>query len=78
MIRSMSSEEFLALGERKNSRFSPEQGAPPNLNAGMVIKMGSVWPDDSGQMAEMMEKKPGGAGHEGKKMKTLKLIFELS
>ena len=62
MIRSMSSEEFLALGEEKIAGFLQEQGAPPNLNAGMVIKMVQSGQMTPARMAEMMEKKPGGAG----------------
>jgi len=62
LIRSMSSEEFLALGEEKIAGFLQEQGAPPNLNAGMVIKMVQSGQMTPARMAEMMEKKPGGAG----------------
>ncbi|HOE14919.1 MAG TPA: M14 family metallopeptidase [Candidatus Saccharicenans sp.] len=58
-IKSMSSEEFLTLGEEKIAAFLKEQGAPPNLNAGRLIKM-----VESGQLtpvriAEMMAKRPG-------------------
>ncbi|HQO75114.1 MAG TPA: M14 family metallopeptidase [Candidatus Saccharicenans sp.] len=64
-IKSMSSEEFLTLGEEKIAVFLKEQGAPSNLNAGRLIKM-----VESGQLtpvriAEMMAKRPGvSAGQE--------------
>ncbi len=57
-LKNMSSEEFLALGEEKIAIFLKEQGAPPNFNAAMLIKMvqsGQVTP---ARMAEMMEKMP--------------------
>ncbi|RFT16110.1 MAG: hypothetical protein OP8BY_2116 [Candidatus Saccharicenans subterraneus] len=61
-LKSMSSEEFLALGEEKIAAFLKERGAPPNFNAAMLIKMvqsGQVTP---ARMAEMMEKMPRAAG----------------
>lgn len=67
-LKSMSSEEFLALGEEKIAAFLKEQGAPPNFNATMLINMvksGQVTPS---RMAEMMERMPraraGGSGDE--------------
>ena len=57
-LRSMSSEDFLALGEEKIAAFLKEQGAPPNINASMLIGMvesGQVTPE---RMAEMMEQMP--------------------
>ncbi|MCR4395889.1 MAG: M14 family metallopeptidase [Candidatus Saccharicenans sp.] len=60
-LKTMSSEEFLALGEDKIAAFLKERGAPPNFNAGMLIKMvqsGQVTP---ARMAEMMEKMPRAA-----------------
>lgn len=57
-LKSMSSEDFLALGEEKIEAFLKEQGAPPNFKASMLIKMvdsGRVTP---ARMAEMMEKMP--------------------
>ena len=57
-LKTMSNEEFLALGEEKIDAFLKEQGAPSNFNASMVIKMvesGKVTP---ARMAEMMEKMP--------------------
>ncbi|HAR36356.1 MAG TPA: hypothetical protein DCR87_05535 [Acidobacteria bacterium] len=64
-LKAMSSEEFLALGEEKIAAFLKERGAPPNFNAGMLIKMvqsGQVTP---ARMAEMMEKMPRAAGAAG-------------
>jgi hypothetical protein len=58
ILKSMSSEDFLALGEEKIDAFLKEQGAPPNFNAKMLIDMvksGKVTP---ARMAEMMEKMP--------------------
>lgn len=63
-LKSMSSEEFLALGEEKIAAFLKERGAPPNFNAAMLMKMvqsGQVTP---ARMAEMMEKMPRAAGAE--------------
>lgn len=57
-LKSMSSDEFLSLGEEKIASFLKEQGAPPNFSAEMLIKMvksGQVTP---ARMAEMMEKMP--------------------
>ncbi len=57
-LKSMSSDEFLALGADKIDAFLKEQGAPPNFNAEMLIKMvksGQVTP---ARMAEMMDKMP--------------------
>ncbi|MDI6846305.1 MAG: M14 family metallopeptidase [Candidatus Saccharicenans sp.] len=64
-LKSMSSEEFLALGEEKIAAFLKERGAPPSFNASMLIKMvksGQVTP---ARMAEMMGKMPGMAGAGG-------------
>ncbi len=64
-LKSMSSEEFLALGEEKIAAFLKERGAPPSFNASMLIKMvqsGQVTP---ARMAEMMEKIPRMAGAGG-------------
>ncbi|MGB9836519.1 MAG: M14 family metallopeptidase [Candidatus Saccharicenans sp.] len=62
-LKSMSSEEFLALGEEKIAAFLKEQGVPPNFSASMLINMvksGQVTP---ARMADMMEKMPrAGAG----------------
>ena len=66
-LRSMSSEDFLALGEEKIAAFLKEQGAPPNVNASMLIGMvesGQVTPE---RMAEMMEQMPQSTGAQGEK-----------
>ena len=64
-LRSMSSEDFLALGEEKIAAFLKDQGAPPNVNAAMLIGMvesGQVTPE---RMADMMEQMPQSAGSTG-------------
>ena len=57
-LKTMSSEEFLALGEDKINALLKEQGAPPNFNAEMLIKMVKSGQVDPKKMAEMMEKMP--------------------
>lgn len=55
-LKSMTPEQFIALGEEKIDSFLKEQGAPPNFNAKMLVNMvksGQVTP---GRMAEMVEK----------------------
>jgi Zinc carboxypeptidase len=64
-LKTMSSEEFLALGEDKISAFLKEQGAPPNFSAEMLIKMVKSGQVDPKKMAEMMEKMPKPPGAEG-------------
>lgn len=64
-LKSMSTEDFLALGEDRIEAFLKAQGAPPNFNAGMLIQMvksGQVTP---ARMAEMMEKMPRRSQAEG-------------
>ncbi len=64
-LKSMSSDEFLALGEEKIAAFLKAQGAPPNINASTLIKMvesGQVTPE---RMAEMMDQMPQSAGTQG-------------
>ncbi|MFC2166625.1 M14 family metallopeptidase [Acidobacteriota bacterium] len=64
-LRSMSSEEFLALGEEKITAFLKENGAPDNINAAMLIGMvesGQVTPE---RMADMMEQMPQNTGAQG-------------
>lgn len=65
-LKTMSSEEFIALGEEKIDAFLKEQGAPPNVKAAMLIKAvegGQITP---AKMAEMIEKMPKkAAGKEG-------------
>ena len=66
-IKSMSSSEFLALGEEDIAAFLKEQGAPPNLNAGMLIKMVQSGQMTPSRISEMMEKIPGAGGGESEK-----------
>ncbi|MEW5901579.1 MAG: M14 family metallopeptidase [Acidobacteriota bacterium] len=66
-LKSMSAEEFLALGEDKINAFLKEQGAPPNFNAEMLIKMvksGQVNPQRMAEMMEKMPKRPQAQGDE--------------
>jgi hypothetical protein len=57
-LKTMTSEEFLALGEDKINALLKEQGAPPNFSAEMLIKMVKSGQVDPKKMAEMMEKMP--------------------
>ncbi len=60
-LKTMSSEDFLALGEEKIAAFLKEQGAPPNFKASMLINMvksGRVTPERMVQMMEKMPKRP--------------------
>ncbi len=61
-LKSMSSEQFLALGEEKIAAFLKERGAPPSFNAAMLIKMVQSGQITPARMAEMMEKMPRAAG----------------
>lgn len=66
-LKAMSSDEFTALGEEKIDAFLKEQGAPPNFNAAMLLKMvksGQVTPAKMAEMMEKMPKRPGGDGEE--------------
>jgi len=66
-LKTMSSEEFIALGEEKVAAFLKDQGAPPNINAGMLIgmvKSGQVNPAKMAEMIEKMPKKPQAEGEE--------------
>ncbi|MCJ7587719.1 MAG: M14 family metallopeptidase [Candidatus Aminicenantes bacterium] len=66
-LKAMSSDEFTALGEDKIDAFLKEQGAPPNFNAAMLLKMvksGQVTPPKMAEMMEKMPKRPGGDGEE--------------
>jgi hypothetical protein len=59
-LKTMTSEEFLALGEEKIDAFLKEQGAPPNFKASMLMEMvksGRVTPE---RMVEMMQRMPRG------------------
>lgn len=60
-LKSMSSEEFLALGEEKIEAFLKEQGAPANFKASMLmnmVKSGRITPEKMSEMIEKMPKKP--------------------
>lgn len=60
-LKSMSSEEFLALGEEKIAAFLKEKGAPSNFNASMLmnmVKSGRVTPERMVQMMERMPQRP--------------------
>lgn len=61
-LKSMSSEEFLALGEEKIGAFLKEIGAPERFNASMVMKMVESGRVSPSQMADMMEKMPQKSG----------------
>jgi hypothetical protein len=66
-LKSMSSDEFLALGADKIDAFLKEQGAPPNFNAEMLIKMvksGQVTPARMAEMMDKMPKRPQADGEE--------------
>jgi hypothetical protein len=57
-LKTMSSDEFLALSDETIEAFLKEQGAPPNFKPEMVRKMvesGRITPE---KMAEMVEKMP--------------------
>ncbi len=66
-LKTMSNEEFLALGEEKIGAFLKESGAPPNFNAAMLINMvksGQVTPARMAEMMERMPKRPGAEGED--------------
>lgn len=66
-LKSMSSEDFLALGEERIEAFLKEQGAPPNFKASMLIKMvesGKITPPKMAEMMEKMPKRPVPSGDE--------------
>jgi len=63
-LKTMSAEAFLALGEEKIASFLKAQGAPPNINAAMLmgmVKSGQVTPARMAEMMEKMAKRPGAA-----------------
>lgn len=67
-LKGLTSEAFTALGEEKIAAFLQAQGAPPNINAGMLLNMvksGQVTPAKMAEMMEKMPKRPGaGDGEE--------------
>jgi hypothetical protein len=64
-LKTMSAEEFLALGEDRINAFLKEQGAPPDFSAETLIKMVKSGQVDPKKMAEMMEKMPKRPAAEG-------------
>jgi hypothetical protein len=66
-LRTMTSDEFVALGEDKIDAFLKAQGAPPNLKAAALIGMvkgGQVTPAKMAEMMDKMPKKPGAEGED--------------
>jgi hypothetical protein len=66
-LKSMTSDQFLALGEDKINSFLKEMGAPANFNASMLmgmVKSGQLTPAKMAEMMAQMPKKPGGDGEE--------------
>ncbi len=64
-LKTMTSEEFLALGEEKIAAFLKAQGAPPNFKASTVMEMvksGRITPK---RMAEMMARMPRRSSQNG-------------
>ena len=64
-LKSMSSEEFLALGEEKIAAFLKEQGAPPNVNAAMLINMIESGQITVERMVAMMDQIPQSTSTQG-------------
>jgi len=66
-LKTMSSDDFAALGEEKIEAFLREQAAPPEFNAAGVIKMvrsGQLTPAQIVEALEKMPKKPGSDGED--------------
>jgi hypothetical protein len=57
-LKSMSSEEFLALDDETIAAFMKDQGAPDNFKPEMIKKMVESGKVDPAKMAEMIEKMP--------------------
>jgi len=57
-LKSMSSEDFLALEDETIAAFLKEQGAPDNFKPEMIKKMVESGKVDPAKMAEMIEKMP--------------------
>jgi hypothetical protein len=57
-LKSMSSEDFLALDDETIAAFMKEQGAPDNFKPDMIRKMVESGKVDPAKMAEMIEKMP--------------------
>ncbi len=67
-LKTMSSQDFLALGEEKIAAFLKDSGAPPSFSASALmamVKSGQVTPPKMAEMMEKMPKKPvaGGEDH---------------
>ena len=66
-LKSMTGDQFLALGEEKIAAFLKEMGAPANFNASALMGMVKSGQLTTAKMAEMMAqmpKKPAGAGED--------------
>ncbi|MCK4765829.1 MAG: hypothetical protein KAW12_26755 [Candidatus Aminicenantes bacterium] len=66
-LKAMSADEFVALGEEKIDAFLKEQGAPPNVNAAILIKTvqeGRLTPPKMAEMLAQMPKKAAAADGE--------------
>ena len=66
-LKTMSSDDFVALGEEKIEAFLREQGAPPEFSAAGVVKMvrsGQLTPAKIAEAVEKMPKKPGSEGED--------------
>lgn len=60
-LKTMSSDDFLALDDKVIEDFLKEQGAPPNFKASMIkemVKAGRITPERMVQMMEKMPKRP--------------------
>jgi hypothetical protein len=57
-LKSMSSEDFLALDDEVVAAFLKDQGAPDNIKPDMIKKMVESGKVDPAKMAEMVEKMP--------------------
>ncbi len=57
-LKTMSSEDFLALSDETIAAFMKEQGAPDNFKPDMIKKMVESGKVDPAKMAEMIEKMP--------------------
>jgi hypothetical protein len=66
-LKTMASDEFIALGEGKIDTFIKTQSAPPALSAAMIfkaMKSGQLTPAKVAEMMEQMPRRPGGDGEE--------------
>lgn len=66
-LKTMTPEEFLALGEEKIDAFLTAQGAPPNFKASTVMEMvrsGRITPQRMAEMMAQMPRRHSGNGEE--------------